>query len=83
MSTQPYDPLRFCIFTTVALLAWLTGPLAVVFFAALGIWAYVRAIRGGLTRTKCVLRTPTLAVAYLSGALVIGVIGIGRWAGRF
>ena len=80
MPAQPYDPLRFCIFTTVALLAWLFGPAVVVIMAALGIWAYARAIRDGLTKTKCVLRTPRLAITYLACALILGAIGVGRWA---
>ena len=82
MSSQPYDPLRFCIFTTLALLTWFLGPIVIVVMAALGIWAYARAIRDGLTRTKCVLRTPKIAITYLACALVVGVVAVGRWAGR-
>jgi hypothetical protein len=72
MTSQPYDPLRFCVFTTVTLLTWLLGPIMIVVMAALGIWAYGRAMRAGLTQTKCVLRTPKLAIAYLACALVVG-----------
>ena len=37
-SAQPtaFDPLRLCIFATVALLGWLLGPIALIFFAGLG-----------------------------------------------
>lgn len=45
---QPYDPLRLCVYATVALLAWLLGPWAVAGFAALGLVGYVRARRAGL-----------------------------------
>ena len=44
-----YDPLRLCVFTTVALLTWLIGPAVVVAFAALGFTGYVKARRAGLT----------------------------------
>jgi hypothetical protein len=36
----PYDPLRLCIFATIALLGWVLGPLALAFFAVLGIVGY-------------------------------------------
>ncbi|HYN99021.1 MAG TPA: hypothetical protein VEU28_05050 [Actinomycetota bacterium] len=47
------DPLRLCIFTTIALLAWLlTPPLVVTFFAGMGLLAYARAYRAGLKSTS-------------------------------
>jgi hypothetical protein len=64
-----YDPLRLCVFTTVALLAWLAGPFAVAFFAALGLVGYVKARRAGLQRSKCVLRDTRLVIAYLTVVL--------------
>ena len=79
MSTPPYDPIRFCVFTTVALLAWLLGPPVVVAaMAALGLWAYGRAMRAGLTTTRCVLRSPRLVLLYLGLALLLGVAGAAR-----
>ena len=67
-----FDPIRFCVFTTVALLAWLLGaPVMVMAMSALGLYAYARAMRGGLTRTKCVLRSPRLVLLYLGGAFVL------------
>ena len=70
----PYDPLRFCVLTTVALLAWVLGPPAVVTaMSALGIWAYVRAVRAGLRESRCVLRRPALVLAYLGAACAAGV----------
>ena len=71
------DPVRFCAMTTVALLAWLLSPPAVVIaMSALGLWAYRRAIRAGLAESRCVLRRPGLVLAYLTAALAAGVVGV-------
>jgi hypothetical protein len=74
--TQPYDPLRLCVYATVALLAWLLGPLAVVGFAGLGFAGYWRARRAGLTRSKCVLRDTRLVLTYLALIGFAGIVGI-------
>ena len=74
--TEPPDPLRLCVYTTIALLAWLVGPLVVVAFGAAGVAAYVSARRAGLTRSKCVLRDTRLVVAYLGLAAVAGAAGV-------
>jgi hypothetical protein len=76
-SAGSYDPLRLCVYSTVALLAWLTGPVAVVFFAGLGLAGYVRARRAGLTRSKCLLRDTRLVIAYLSLLVIAGIAAIG------
>ena len=70
-----YDPLRLCVFTTVALLTWLLGPAVVVAFAALGFVGYARARRAGLTRSRCVLRDTRLVLGYL------GLVGVSALAG--
>lgn len=70
-----YDPLRLCVFTTVALLTWLIGPAVVVAFAALGFSGYVRARRAGLTRSKCLLRDTRLVLGYLA------LVGLSALAG--
>ena len=70
-----YDPLRLCIFTTVALLTWLLGPAVVVAFAALGFTGYLRARRAGLTRSKCLLRDTRLVLGYLA------LVGLSALAG--
>jgi hypothetical protein len=75
MST-PYDPLRLCVYATIALLTWLLGPIAVVGFAALGFAGYWRARRAGLTRSKCVLRDTRLVLAYLGAIALAGVAGV-------
>lgn len=65
------DPLRFCVATTVAAIAWLiTPPLAVALFATLGIVAYWKAYRRGLLRSRCLLGDTRLVLAYL---IVLGV----------
>ena len=77
----PYDPLRLCVYTTVALLAWALGPWAVMAFAGLGVAGYVRAYRRGLARSRCKLGDTRLVVAYLAAvfliAAVVGVRGLG------
>jgi hypothetical protein len=72
-SQAPFDPLRLCIFTTIALLAWvLSPPLVVVWMATLGLIGYVRAYRAGLTRSRCYLRDVRLVLAYLGAAWLAG-----------
>jgi hypothetical protein len=62
------------VYATVALLAWLLGPWAVLGFAALGFAGYWRARRAGLSRSKCFLRDTRLVLAYL------GLIGLAALA---
>jgi hypothetical protein len=73
---QPYDPLRLCVYATVALLAWLLGPWAVLGFAALGFAGYWKARRAGLSRSKCLLRDTRLVLAYLGLLAVVAVAAI-------
>jgi hypothetical protein len=74
---QPYDPLRLCVYATIAALAWLLGPVALLGFAVLGFAGYVRARREGLTRSKCVLRDTRLVLTYLGALVLAAVAGIG------
>ncbi|MFC6237880.1 hypothetical protein [Longivirga aurantiaca] len=74
--STPFDPLRLCIFTTVALLAWVFGPLAVLVFASIGLAGYWRAHRAGLTRSRCYLRDVRLVLAYLAVIAAAAVAGI-------
>lgn len=80
-----YDPLRLCVYTTVALLTWLLGPVVVVVFAVLGFLGYRAARRRGLTESKCVLRDTRLVLAYLALGAVAGAVGVvlqvTRWLG--
>ena len=72
----PFDPLRLCIFATIAILGWLFGPLAVVVFAGVGFAGYWKARRAGLTRSKCYLRDTRLVLAYLFMLAAAGVFGL-------
>jgi hypothetical protein len=73
----PYDPLRLCIFATIALLGWLGGPWVLAAFSALGLTGYWRARRGGLLTSRCFLRDTRLVLTYL--ALLFLAAGYGIW----
>ena len=74
-----FDPLRFCVFTTIALIAWAFGPpFAVTLMSGLGLWAYANAWRQGLRESKCFLRDPRLIMGYLGAAFVLGLFFTAR-----
>jgi hypothetical protein len=85
-SPPTFDPLRLCIFATIALLGWAAGPVALAVFAAIGFAAigfaaiglvgYWKARRRGLTRSNCYLHDTRLILAYLSILLAAGLWGI-------
>ena len=54
-AAAPYDPLRLCVYATIALIACLLGPVALLGFAVLAIAGYARARRAGLLRSRCKL----------------------------
>ncbi len=73
----PFDPLRLCVFATVALLGWVLGPVALLGFSVLAIVGYTRARRQGLLRSRCKLGDTRLVLAYLvvlAGAAVVGIV---------
>jgi hypothetical protein len=73
----PFDPIRLCVYTTIALLAWIvSAPVMMMAMSALGLVAYWRAMRDGLTRSKCVLRKPRLVLFYLGSVFVVGAAAI-------
>ena len=72
----PFDPLKLCIFTTVALLAWIFGPVAVAVFAAVGLVGYWKAHQAGLTRSRCYLRDVRLVLLYLGVVLLAALAGV-------
>jgi hypothetical protein len=74
---RPYDPLRLCIFATIALLGWLGGPLTLLVFAVMGFSGYLRARRTGLRLSRCFLRDTRLVLVYLGGLAVLA--GWGIW----
>ena len=77
--TTTYDPLRLCVFATIALLGWLLGPVALLGFAALGFAGYWKAWRGGLARSRCVLRDTRVVLLYLAALAVAGAAGTWFW----
>lgn len=81
-STPPSDPLRLCIFATIALLGWLAGPVALAVFAAVGFAGYWKARQRGLTKSKCYLRDTRLVLAYLGILLAAGLWGIYSMAAQ-
>jgi len=72
----PYDPLRLCVFATVALLGWVLGPVALLLFATLGLFGYWKAWRAGLEQARCVLRDVRLVLAYLGALTALAVVGL-------
>ncbi|MEO8084209.1 MAG: hypothetical protein ABI780_10330 [Ardenticatenales bacterium] len=73
------DPLPYCIYATVALIAWIASPpLAVAVFAAMGLRRYWRAWRAGLDRSSCVLGDPRRVMVYLALLTVAGA-GATMW----
>ncbi|MFV9503512.1 MAG: hypothetical protein AB4911_03005 [Oscillochloridaceae bacterium umkhey_bin13] len=74
------DPLPYCIYATVALIAWLVSPpLAVAFFAGLGLRKYWRAWRAGLRDSDCLLGDPRRVMLYLACLLLAGT-GVTLWS---
>ena len=71
----PFDPLRLCIYTTIALLAWILGPFAVIAFAVLGLAGYWKAHRAGLVRSRCALGDVRRVLAYLLVVAAVAVAG--------
>ena len=72
------DPLRLCVFATVALLTWLIGPAVVAGLAGLGFVGYLRARRAGLTSSRCILRDTRLVLAYLGLIALVAALGVAR-----
>ena len=73
-----YDPLRLCIFATIALLGWLGGPWILALFSALGFAGYWKARRGGLLMSKCFLRDTRLVLTYLALLFAAAAFGVSR-----
>jgi hypothetical protein len=69
------DPLPLCVYTTVALLAWIFSPaLVAAIFGFAGLRAYAKAWRAGLRQSDCILRDPRLVMLYLG---LVGASGLG------
>ncbi|MFT4229296.1 MAG: hypothetical protein QM602_03295 [Microbacterium sp.] len=73
------DPLRLCVYTTVAVIACLLGPIAVLGFAGVAIAGYARARRAGLLRSRCILGDTRNVLVYLWAIAVLAVAAIPFW----
>lgn len=73
------DPLRLCVNTTVALIACVLGPVALLAFALTAIAGYARARRAGLMRSKCRLGDTRVVIAYLAAVAVLAAEAIPFW----
>ncbi|WP_309066702.1 hypothetical protein [Microbacterium sp.] len=74
-----FDPLRLCVFTTIAAISCILGPLAVLVFALVAIAGYARARRAGLMRSRCKLGDTRLVLAYLGAIAVASAVAIPFW----
>lgn len=78
----PFDPLKLCIFSTVALLGWIFGPFALLVFAGVAFAGYWKAHQAGLRRSRCYLRDTRLVLAYLALLTIAGIAGAVWWGMR-
>lgn len=74
-----FDPLRLCVFTTVALITCVFGPVALLVFSVVAIAGYARARRAGLLRSKCRLGDTRVVLLYLSVIAVLSAAAIPFW----
>ncbi|WP_022889012.1 hypothetical protein [Agromyces italicus] len=83
----PYDPLRLCVFATIALITCVFGPIALAVFAGIAIAGYAKARRAGLLRSKCKLGDTRNVLAYLIVLEVLALVAVPfwvmLWAGAF
>lgn len=75
----PFDPLKLCVFTTIALLTCVFGPISLLVFAIIAIRGYARARRAGLTRSRCKLGDTRVVLAYLVAVAVLAAVAIPFW----
>ena len=76
---EPYDPLRLCVFTTVALITCVFGPISLAVFAGIAIAGYAKARRAGLLQSRCKLGDTRLVLVYLSALAVLAAVAIPFW----
>ena len=75
----PFDPLRLCVYATVALIACALGPIALLGFSILAIAGYAKARRAGLLRSRCKIGDTRLVLVYLSVLAVAAAIATPFW----
>lgn len=74
-----FDPLKLCVFTTVALITCVFGPVALLVFSGIAIAGYARARRAGLLRSKCRLGDTRVVLLYLSVIAALSAAAIPFW----
>jgi hypothetical protein len=75
----PFDPLRLCVYATVALIACLLGPIALLAFSGIAIAGYAKARRAGLLRSRCKIGDTRLVLVYLSVLAVLAAVATPFW----
>lgn len=75
----PFDPLRLCVFTTIALLTCVFGPISLLVFSIIAIRGYDKARRAGLTRSRCKLGDTRIVLAYLVATAVLAAVATPFW----
>ncbi|MBM7506139.1 hypothetical protein ACFPER_03400 [Agromyces aurantiacus] len=79
----PFDPLRLCVFATIALLTCVFGPLSLLVFSVIAIRGYARARRAGLLQSRCKLGDTRNVLAYLVVLVVLAVAAVPLWVGMW
>ena len=75
----PFDPLRLCVYATVALIACLLGPIALLAFSGIAIAGYAKARRAGLLRSRCKIGDTRLVLVYLSVLALAAAVATPFW----
>jgi hypothetical protein len=75
----PFDPLRLCVYATIALITCVLGPIALLAFASIAIAGYARARRAGLLRSRCKIGDTRLVLVYLSALAVLAAVAAPFW----
>lgn len=75
----PFDPLRLCVFATIALITCIAGPLSLLAFSIVAIKGYTKARRAGLMQSRCKLGDTRNVLAYLVALAVLAVIATPFW----
>jgi hypothetical protein len=75
----PFDPLRLCVYATVALITCLLGPIALLAFSGIAIAGYAKARRAGLLRSRCKIGDTRLVLVYLSVLALLAAVATPFW----
>jgi hypothetical protein len=75
----PFDPLRLCVFATIALITCVLGPISLLAFSSIAIAGYAKARRAGLLRSRCKLGDTRLVLVYLSVLAVLAAVATPFW----